>query len=251
MTRRERIAEALIGQRIDTHTLSPAAILMLTVTEEQAHRLAEVIDEELDDPAEQDRAPVPEPSASPTPAVIAPRTTGELTYRPPRTADIEYSAGVQRFMEGHGISPITVQEVLNRPDARWQSENPKAEDRPTVAVRHEYYYGVVYYRDHARSIYVISVEPASYLYDKRRFLTSGFRSAGGGVPKRAPITSRKDLTAAVEAAGLKFTHGKTHGQVKDPARLELGHSTVPMTPSDSRAWTNCTAEIRRRFDVEL
>lgn len=87
--------------------------------------------------------------------------------------------------------------------------------------------------------------------DKRRSLTSGFRSAGRGGPKRAPVTSRKDLTAAVEAAGLEFSAGKTHGQVKDPARPELGYQVVPMTPSDGRAWANCTSGIRRRFGVEI
>lgn len=251
MTRKERIAQALIGQRIDTLTLSPGAILMLTITEEQAHRLAETIDDELGDhePAavEQDGAAGPEPS----PAVIAPLINRELDYRPPRTAGIEYSAGAQRFMEDTGISPITIQEVLNRPDAKWQGENPHAKDQPTVAVRNGYHYGAVYYQDDDHSIYVVSVEPASRLYDKRRSLTSGFRSAGGGGPKRAPVTSRKDLTAAVEAAGLEFSAGKTHGQVKDPARPELGYQVVPMTPSDGRAWANCTSGIRRRFGVEI
>lgn len=262
MTRRARIAEALAGQRIDTLELSPGATLMLTITGEQADRLAEAVDEAIEDPPTEPQEPSTDASARirqsvsaaaqqpPSPAAVTTPTPGGLSYQPPRTSGTEFSPGVQRFMEDNRISPVLVHEVIKNPDDTWLGHNPKAGDRPTVAVKNDHRYGVVYYPDDAGA-YVISVELVSGLYQKRRSLTSGFRSAGGGGAKRAPVLSLRDLITAAESNGLEFSQGKTHGQVRDPDRPELGFSVVPLTPSDVRSWANCTAELRRRFGVEL
>lgn len=245
----ERIAEALEGHTLDSLTFDSGMRLEMTLTAQQARRLAEIAAEAVD--VVTGGRETAQPEASVTPAEVAPQVTGQLTYRPPIVDDVEFSTRVSRFILERGLDEDRLRNVVLNPDDTWQDHNPKAADKASVAVRDDSDYGVVYYPEGEKGIYVVSVRPVGDLYVRRRALTSGFRSNGGGGPKKSAVDSLTQLRHVISEAGLAFEQGQKHGKVFDPARPELGSYTVPITPSDVRSWQNTVSGISRQFGVSL
>lgn len=163
---------------------------------------------------------------------------------------VRFSVGVMRFMDHAGVDPAAVVRVISDPDHRWNMPNPRAQDLSEVAVRDDAPYGAAYYRNTDGVAYVISVRRTADLYADRRSITAGNRSNSQGTRSRKPtIDDLGSLIGFAESAGLRFTRGKRHGKVYDPQAPHRGHVTVPLTPSDSRSWLNCVAQIRRTFEL--
>lgn len=168
----------------------------------------------------------------------------------PHADTVRFSVGVLRFMEHTDVDPATVAQVIADPDHRWNMPNPRAQDLSEVAVRDDAPYGAAYYRNTDGVAYVISVRRTADLYADRRSITAGNRSNSQGTRSRKPtIDDLGSLIGFAESAGLRFTRGKRHGKVYDPQAPHRGHVTVPLTPSDSRSWLNCVAQIRRSFEI--
>lgn len=245
----ERIAEALEGHTLDSLTLDSGLRLEMTLTAQQARRLADIAAEAVD--VVTGGRETAQPDTPVTPAEVAPQVTGQLDYHPPIIDGVEFSTRVSRFILERGLDEARLRNVVLDPDDTWKDHNPKAADKASVAVRDDSDYGVVYYPEGEKGIYVVSVRPVGDLYGRRRALTSGFRSNGGGGPKKAAVDSLAQLRKVVSDAGLAFEQGQKHGKVFDPQRPDLGHYAVPITPSDVRSWQNTVSGINRQFGVLL
>lgn len=204
-----------------------------------------------DSEAEPSQAPV----HTPTPAAMV-GTAPPKKPRPPRfSATMTMSPGAEQMVVKHQISTVGLEEVINDPTTSWLGENPMSPDKPTVAVREDHEWGVIYYLigEQVKFPHVISVKPREVLYKERRGLTSGFRKAGAGTSddreRRPAIDSLDTFVKRAEEAGLEYTPGKKHGKISKPGHLPT--VTIPNTPSDGRSWNNAVSTVKRLLDVEL
>lgn len=197
----------------------------------------------------------PEAAPSPTPAAMV-GTAPPKTPRPPRIHDtMTMSEGAERMVVSHQISLVGLQQVIDQPDNFWLGENPLSVDKPTVAVRSDQEWGVIYYLigEDAKFPHVISVKRCEVLFRERKSLTVGHRKAGAGAsndrPKRSTIDSLDGFVKRAQEAGLEYTPGKKHGKINKPG---VGHTvTIPNTPSDTRSWNNAVSTVKRLLGVEL
>lgn len=253
-----RIADALreAADQLDQPE-SPAGESVAEVPEETAGRSAARSDESGDEADQPEFVYSADPgdALAPTPAVLAYQTSSPAdAVTPPLfkrgSSGVRFSRKVSDFMDAHSIDREDIIEVVSDPDETWEGMNPGAIDRPTMAIRSDTNHGAIYYTDSDGCWYVISVQPRFRLEEQRKQLDGGPRRISGG-PKRSAIDSLAELISRSEAQGLAFEQGKGHGKIYDPSRPQDGHYTVPLTPSDHRAYLNAAAEIRRLFNVDL
>lgn len=197
----------------------------------------------------------PTSGTRPTPAAMV-GTAPPKTPRPPRNlATMTMSTGAEQMVVSHQIPTLDLELVVTDPTATWLGENPHSPDKPTVAVRDDHEWGLIYYMigQQEKHPHVISVKPTEVLYRERRELTAGFRKSGAGSSddgqKRPVIDSLDAFVKRAEAAGLHYAPGRKHGKISKPGTALT--VTIPTTPSDARAWSNAASTVKRVLDVDI
>lgn len=248
---------------VDDEIHAGVARIYAKLTTEEARHLADQLHDAadlLENPTEQSGVHLSTnqlPAKSmPNPADVAAKMTDPAsTVTPPlfrrsESTSIGFSMRVREFMEDNGILQDEIEEVIANPHSQWEGISSSSWKNPTIAVRDDIAHGAVYFVDPYGDNYVVSVQPRFRLEDQRRELTGGQPSFSGG-PRRAAIDSLDVLVKAVRSQGLEFEQGKNHGKIFDPLNASLGCYTVPLTPSDHRAYVNAAADLRKKFDIEL